>query len=241
MSTLLLRLSGPMQSWGTQSRFSTRDTGLEPSKSGVIGLLCAALGRERTQPLDDLARLRMGVRVDREGSVRSDYHTAGGWHRREEEGYGVPSPSGGGHRTVLSTRYYLADAAFLVGLEGERALLEELDAALRRPVWQLFLGRKAFLPGAPVRLPDDPPRGPGLRDAPLEQALRETPWLGDWDPRRRAERPQRLRLVIEEPNPGSHELRDVRMDVPLSFAERRFASRTVVTRALAFNELGPED
>ena len=31
MSVLLLRLAGPMQSWGTRSRFSNRDTGLEPS------------------------------------------------------------------------------------------------------------------------------------------------------------------------------------------------------------------
>ncbi len=51
MSVLLLRLAGPLQSWGTQSRFRVRDTGREPSKSGVIGLLCTALGRPRTAPL----------------------------------------------------------------------------------------------------------------------------------------------------------------------------------------------
>ena len=44
MNTLLLRLAGPMQSWGTQSRFFTRDTGLEPSKSGVIGPALRRLG-----------------------------------------------------------------------------------------------------------------------------------------------------------------------------------------------------
>jgi len=43
MPTLLLRLAGPMQSWGLSSRFTIRDTSLEPSKSGVLGLLCAAL------------------------------------------------------------------------------------------------------------------------------------------------------------------------------------------------------
>ncbi|MCC6313005.1 MAG: type I-E CRISPR-associated protein Cas5/CasD, partial [Thermomicrobiales bacterium] len=75
MHTLLLRLAGPMQAWGTQSRFTERDTGLEPSKSGVIGLLCAALGRERTDPVDDLAALTMAVRVDIEGVVRRDFQT----------------------------------------------------------------------------------------------------------------------------------------------------------------------
>lgn len=44
MSTLLMRLAGPLQSWGTTSRFDQRDTGKEPSKSGVIGLMAAALG-----------------------------------------------------------------------------------------------------------------------------------------------------------------------------------------------------
>ena len=78
MSVLLLRLAGPMQSWGTQSRFTVRDTGLEPSKSGVVGLLCSAMG----SPRDDeatvlrLAQCRMGVRVDREGILSRDFHTA---------------------------------------------------------------------------------------------------------------------------------------------------------------------
>ena len=56
MPTLLMRLAGPMQSWGTGSRFDERDTQLEPSKSGVVGLLCAALGRDRAEPVDDLAQ-----------------------------------------------------------------------------------------------------------------------------------------------------------------------------------------
>src|SRR5262245_45694114 len=89
MGTLLLRLAGPMQSWGTDSRFSVRDTGLEPSKSGVIGLLCAALGKPRVEQPGDgqptlakLSALRMGVRVDREGVMRRDFHTAGGSRRQ---------------------------------------------------------------------------------------------------------------------------------------------------------------
>ena len=53
MSVLLLRLAGPMQSWGVESRFTVRDTGLEPSKSGVVGLLCAALGRRRDADIAD--------------------------------------------------------------------------------------------------------------------------------------------------------------------------------------------
>jgi CRISPR-associated Cas5-like protein len=76
-SVLLLRLSAPLQAWGVQSRFTVRDTGREPSKSGVVGLLCAALGRGRDQPIDDLAALRMAARVDQEGRILRDYHVAG--------------------------------------------------------------------------------------------------------------------------------------------------------------------
>src|SRR3990170_1963445 len=111
MPTLLLRLVGPMQSWGTTSRFDHRDTGKEPSKSGVVGLLAAALGidRENWSELEPLTRLAMGVRHDRPGEPKRDYQTA----------KDIISADGKKkHDTAVTTRDYLADAAFLVGLEG---------------------------------------------------------------------------------------------------------------------------
>lgn len=210
MNVLLLRLVGPMQSWGVQSRFTVRDTGLEPSKSGVVGLLCAALGRSRDEPVQDLAQLRMGVRVDREGTMLCDFHTAG-------KG-GILKASGEVDRKnlVVSTRYYLADARFLVGLEGDDLdWLAKLHDALRDPVWPLYLGRKAFVPGEPVWLPD------GLQpDVTLDEVLHAYPWLGN-DPDRP---PKRVRCVLDAPDGPQ-----VRPDWPLSFAERRFAPRHVRT------------
>jgi len=76
MATLLFRLQGPLQSWGISSHFTERDTAREPSKSGVIGLVCAAMGRPRDADLGDLVALRMGVRVDREGILRKDFQVA---------------------------------------------------------------------------------------------------------------------------------------------------------------------
>lgn len=206
MNVLLLRLCGPMQSWGVQSRFSVRDTGLEPSKSGVVGLLCAAQGRPRTAPLDDLAGLRMGVRVDVEGRLAYDFHTA----------QNVLKAGGGLKDTEPSRRYYLADARFLVALAGEdEGLLQRLQEALRSPVWPLYLGRKSFVPGDPPWLPD------GLRQATsLEAALQSYPWLGPSG----AKPPERIRVVLEDEH-GS----EVRPDQPVSFAERRFVPRRVTT------------
>ena len=216
MNTLLLRLGGAMQSWGVQSRFGVRDTGLEPSKSGVLGLVCAALGIDRADDasLAPLAALTMGVRVDREGALKVDYHTA----------KDVLKAGGGMKDTELSNRYYLADALFLIGLAGDDlALLERIHSALRKPVWPLFLGRKAFVPGEPLWLPD------GLKAGlPLEDALKTHPLLSE----RRSSEP--TRLILEDPQ-GSI----VRADQPLSFAQgnRRFAPRRL---RVAFVEMVKE-
>jgi len=61
MATLLLRLAGPMQSWGYESKFEIRRTGAFPTKSGVIGMLAAALGMSREEPLDELCGLKFGI------------------------------------------------------------------------------------------------------------------------------------------------------------------------------------
>jgi CRISPR system Cascade subunit CasD len=229
-STLLLRLCGPMQSWGTQSRFIYRDTEREPSKSGVIGLLCAALGKPRVEVAGDgkptlaqLAGLRMGVRADREGNLECDYQTA----------ENVAEAHGKGRRTVQSWRSYLADADFLVGLEGDRRLLEKLDRALASPVWHLFLGRKSLVPAIPVRLPNQPPWGPGLSDEVLETALRAIPWHG----RPGELPPAQLRFIVEDTSGASAEVRN---DVPRSFDVRAFAPRGVSTQFVDFKEVaGP--
>ncbi len=228
--TLLIRLAAPMQSWGTQSRFTVRDTGLEPSKSAVVGLLCAALGMGRDEPLDELATLRMGVRVDAPGVVKMDYQTAGGGTLPGGRSYGVRLSTDRPGRTELSNRYYLADADFLVGLESsDIPLLRRLDDALEKPKWQLYLGRKAFVPGVPVRIAG------GFREGePLEVALTSYPWpRTDLDAPSPTLRPAELRLSIERTD-GE----DVRMDQPhgASFRTRRFLARRVASQ---FVQLGP--
>ncbi|MEU6011640.1 type I-E CRISPR-associated protein Cas5/CasD [Streptomyces sp. NPDC047453] len=74
---LLVRLAAPLQSWGTASRFSRRDTHSRPTKSGVIGLCAAALGHDRAEELGELATVRFGVRADHPGTPVRDYHVVG--------------------------------------------------------------------------------------------------------------------------------------------------------------------
>jgi len=216
MNVLLIRLIGPMQSWGLQSRFPERDTGLEPSKSGVIGLLCAAQGKSRddTGAVQELAELKMGVRVDRPGTLRYDYHTA--QNVREANAKSVDLSTGKGVRDSVSRRYYLSDAAFLVGLESENlSLLTRLQDKLQNPHWALYLGRRAFVPTAPIHLKDGL-----LIDQDLETALKSFPWLE----RKLQEDSTQLRFVLEDENGDQ-----VRPDQPLSFArvENHCAPRRV--------------
>ena len=147
--TLLMRLAGPLQSWGTDSLFTVRRTGNHPSKSGVTGLVAAAFGIPRDGDLSRISALRYGVRTDSPGQLLCDYHTAAG-------------PDGG----YVTHRYYLQDAVFVAGLESEdRGFLEEISYAVMHPVYPLFLGRKSCPPTLPLILE--------IRDCPLEDALRQ--------------------------------------------------------------------
>ena len=224
MSTLLLRLAGPMQSWGLQSRYLDRDTGLEPSKSGVIGLLCAALGRTVTEPLVDLAKLTMGVRVDREGVPQADFQTT--------RDVFIADGSGISQFPTVSTRHFLSDAMFLVGLESDdEAFLIMLAKAVEHPKWQLYLGRKSYTPSIPVFFHARPagfegPAGvPSVVNLSLRDALLGYPLLCKPRPRQ-----ARLRVVIEiNEVTNMQDSVSTRRDVPVSFAERKFSSRLVRT------------
>jgi CRISPR system Cascade subunit CasD len=237
MTTFLLRMSSNLQSCGSRSNFTHRDTEKEPTKSETIGMICCCLGKPRKERPDDgfptlveLNALKMGVRVDKEGRVVRDFHTAGGGKIIDQKTgkpveYGVVR--GDGTRgTLVSHRYYLSEAIFLVGLEGDRALLERIDAAIKHPVWVPVLGRSGCLPTEPIQVRN------GLQEKPLLQALEEYPWLVHereylagrskaWWSGMDEEgefKPQKLRYVIEDPQGYN-----VRFDVQYSFLnhERR--------------------
>lgn len=202
MSTLLLRLAAPMQAWGSDSRFEIRRTGREPTKSGIIGLLAAALGRSRADSVDDLCRLRFGVRVDQEGQLLRDFHTA---HQGDKTAY-------------VTERYYLCDAAFLVGLESEdRVFLQALERALRSPAFPLFLGRRSCSPTMPIAL--------GIREGSLLDELKQEPWLvSPWMQRQYREKPL-LRLMTDIGYGGRK--MGMQRDLPITFhiSARSYAYR----------------
>lgn len=219
MSVLLLRLDGPLQAWGDASRFVKRHTRTEPTKSGVIGLLAAAQGRRRTDPIEDLAALRFGVRVDQRGRLIRDFQTA------------IRRGPGKTESMPLSYRYYLADAAFVAGVEGDRQMLEGLAAAIESPVFPLYLGRRSCPPAEHISL--------GLRDGHLEEALRaERWWAREWYQRQQG-KTVHLELVLDA-TPGEPDTETVR-DIPISFSPvRREYGWRDVRRAQPVEMANPE-
>ncbi|MCL2865058.1 MAG: type I-E CRISPR-associated protein Cas5/CasD [Lachnospiraceae bacterium] len=196
MNTLLLQLAAPLQSWGTESKFERRATGREPSKSGVIGLLAAALGRRRDESLEDLVGLKFGVRVVQQGQVMMDFHIA----RSLKQNY-------------VTRRYYLEDAVFLVGLEGEVAFLRMLDAAVKAPYFPLYLGRRSCPPTGRISL--------GIRDMSLKEALQNEPFESD----AKRDELSKMVLYLDTDEVGTYRQRDV----PISFSQehRRFTYRYI--------------
>ena len=218
MSVLLLKLAGPLQSWGADSRFTERKTRHEPTKSGVIGLLAAALGRRRTEPVDDLASLCFGVRIDQPGHYECDFQTehtrvwdgrSGRWVFKE----GLP----------LSRRHYLADAVFVAAFEGDETILHVCAESLVRPAFPLFLGRRACPPSTKVLL--------GLKEGvSLLDALRNVPWQASdrYQFRHRRDSGITLEILYDQGLGEANDGETVR-DVPLSFSQvkREYSWRLV--------------
>jgi len=235
-NTLLLRFEGPLQAWGDQqSKFVIRRTAEAPTKSGVFGMLCAALGVSRTEApqewLPKLSALRMGVRIDRPGVRWWDYHTVGAKIGiRRADGKGIKRTATTGEiETLVTRREYLCDASFLVALQGESALIAELEGAIKAPRWALYLGRKCCPPSRPLL----DPKHPAGYFPDLLGALKSVPWQ-----KRLEDDPQPQRLVClrdwaptpEEPEASDHAL--IWYDVPLTFDPPSHSPRFVIREEL---------
>jgi len=161
---LLLWLEAPLQSWGHDSKFGRRDTLNFPTKSGVMGLVCCALGQggQQREFLAQFAPLKQTVfsfvrknhkaeKRDREPLLR-DFHMVGSGYDDKDPWTTLLIPKtaegkkavGGGAK--MTYRYYLQDAFFAVVLETPSDLAGSIAQALQTPVWDLCLGRKSCVP-----------------------------------------------------------------------------------------------
>ena len=157
-SYLLLWLEAPLQSWGFDSRFGRRGTLEFPTKSGILGMLCCALGAggEQRELLMEMGPLRQTVLSFRKSKEREvllrDFHMVGSGYDDQNpwETLLIPKKSDGkaavGGGSKITYRDYLQDAAFATILE----VLPEKTAlfadALTNPCWDIYFGRKCCAP-----------------------------------------------------------------------------------------------
>ncbi|MGI5133168.1 type I-E CRISPR-associated protein Cas5/CasD [Pseudonocardia sp. CA-107938] len=228
----MLRLAGPLQSWGGHSQYNRRETLGEPTKSGIVGLLAAAQGRRRHEPIEDLVNLTLGVRTDQPGTLLRDFHTVS-----DLRGLGLPTAAvdGKGRQKRRSTgasqltyRYYLQDAVFVAAVEAPEPVLAGLADAVRAPGFPLALGRRACPPAMPLLLPS--PTSGYLWPGNAIDVLGAVTWQAGPATRaaieRRRHRPRTIDLPITVDDPSGD---DVRTDVPRSFDlhRRSFGTRRV--------------
>lgn len=141
------------QSWGVDSPFHRfKGTQLYPSKSGIVGMIAAALGYdkgdERIDVLSESITLYRLLKSGEEGSLdyikkgrlESDYLIASG---AEPLIWAIDGKSR--KKADLITKQYLADARFVLYLDAEEDVMETIYDALADPFYILYLGRKQYV------------------------------------------------------------------------------------------------
>ena len=177
---LSLLLDAPIQSWGHSSRFERRATALHPTRSGILGIVAAAMGIDKhaSDEAGHLARFN-ALRVT---TVKLDKHDARGHSlptQRMEDYHtvtGIRRANGkiDTEATVQTYRHYLLDARFGVLIEGPASLLKEAASGLSNPRWGVWLGRKCCIPSSPLLV-----ALAAVRSEAWRELLRRTEYSGD--------------------------------------------------------------
>lgn len=202
MPSLLLAFEGPMQAWGSGSKFDNRFTENIPTKSGVIGLIAAAMGRKREEDLEDLNELKLSVRIDQPGTLLDDLQIL----------------TIQGQDPYLSHKFYLSDAKFLVAISHQDiAFLQKISNSIQNPVYPIYLGRRNCVPTGPIVKE--------LVETDGIESLKSQPWLASaWFKKRNKSDQFRMRLFSEEQE-GFRQF--IHKDYPVSFNKnhRQYKSR----------------
>ena len=210
LDCLALYLDAPLQSWGSQSRFDRRTSFSFPTRSGIIGIICAAMGidREDATALQRFSKLKIIMLMFQSRGRLTDFHTVGGgWDKKHDPGHIVRTAQGKIGTTVITKREYLQDTQFGVLLTGGLSFLKELEMALLNPQWGIWLGRKSCIPATPIYQGIFPDRESAevhlskIAGVPVQRTMEEAD-------------------CFEEGN-------DTLNDIPIDFAKRQYAPRRI--------------
>lgn len=170
MSSLILRLAAPVQSWGGYRRLVSHvPTHPIPTRSGVAGLLGACLGERDYLSL--LPRFDMRVRADRANPVMPEYQVAVGpttpreremadravkvssssnWARASFPASIIGTSAKGGNGVYH--RNFIPHSEFICELSGTDDDVAQWLDAVRSPGFMPYLGRHANAPTWPFVL-----------------------------------------------------------------------------------------
>ncbi len=149
---LALYIDAPLQSWGYMSKFNYRTTLSFPTRSGILGLLCAASGIDRSdkQGLEKFSNMNMSIFTLKIGHRLVDYHTVGGgWSKKNNRRNIVPT-STGTFRTAVTRREYLTDSKFGIICTDQAEVIYDCAKTLQNPIWGVWFGRKSCIPASPI-------------------------------------------------------------------------------------------
>ena len=149
---LVFTLAATLAAMGDVAGHERRGSWTWPGRSAVLGLVAAAQGIPRDGDFAALDALGVSVAVFEAGAPLRDYHTVQtvptAAARLPQSRPAALRQAGQGVNTTLTQRDYRAGVLFGVALTGPG--LEPLCAALERPAFHLYLGRKACPLSAPL-------------------------------------------------------------------------------------------
>jgi CRISPR system Cascade subunit CasD len=153
---LVFTLAAPLMAFGDVAPGERRVGVDRPTRSGLIGLIAAALGLTRDDDRQSAlaAQLSFAVRVDAAGRASVDYHTTQTAPAKRNRRFATRREELAVDDvvTILSQRTYVEDGAFTVAVlveEDGPFLIHEIAAALAHPLLPIHAGRRSCPLGLP--------------------------------------------------------------------------------------------
>ncbi len=215
---LVFTLSATLASFGDVAGHERRGSWTWPGRSAILGLLGAACGIRRNGDFSALDALSVSVAVFEAGEVLRDYHTV-----QTVPSAAVKAPQsrpqalrdGAGRlNTIITLRDYRTGVLYGVAVTGPG--LRALAEALKRPAFQLYLGRKSCPLNAPLA-----PRLVTAQNA--AEALAHVtlpPWATEAE----------ARLLYADAAEGPGPRREIRHDAPRNRVKWHFSPREVIVQ-----------
>lgn len=213
---LVFQLTASLGAMGEFAGHERRGSLSWPGRSALIGLMGAALGIRRDGDFSMLDNLQLAVAIFDPGTAVRDYHTVQTVPRaaakRPQSRPQALRDAGLRTNTTITHRDYRASPLYGVAVwDGD---LAAIAAALTRPAFALYLGRRS----CPLSAPADPQIVAASSPEEALSALRLPPWRNPAD--------TTARLLARDAGPDAAH-REIRHDVATDRQAWHFAPREV--------------